>query len=175
MESCRSEWTFFTLFFLQEKLQEAVTKLRQLEEECVHQKAFRGKQITEWNVSVRVLRLLLFSGPALGVGHDWAKHSGRLPKPDQTGDPSEKPCLSLCPNFSSVGSYLLSLRPLSSGRPGVRRLLGEAEPLLPFTESCPSWVCGSQCLRVAAWLGGLGHVPYGAVCRSQTTESLTAG
>lgn len=39
-----------------EKLQKAVTKLRQLEEECVHQKACRGKQITEWNEKISVKR-----------------------------------------------------------------------------------------------------------------------
>eukprot|EP00069_Balaena_mysticetus_P019547 bmy_12197T0 len=32
-----------------EKLQEAVTKLRQLEEECMNLKVFTAKQITEWN------------------------------------------------------------------------------------------------------------------------------
>ncbi|KAF6076209.1 tripartite motif containing 38 [Phyllostomus discolor] len=84
-----------------EKLQKAMTKLRQLEEECVHQKASRGKQITEWNVSLRVLRLQLFPGPARGVGGDWAKHSGRLSEPDQTGNPDKKPCVSLCPNLTT--------------------------------------------------------------------------
>ncbi|XP_036907307.1 E3 ubiquitin-protein ligase TRIM38 [Sturnira hondurensis] len=39
-----------------EKLQKAVTKLRQLEEECMNQKTFMGKQITEWNAKISVKR-----------------------------------------------------------------------------------------------------------------------
>ncbi|XP_058931435.1 E3 ubiquitin-protein ligase TRIM38 [Kogia breviceps] len=37
-----------------EKLQEAVTKLRQLEEECMNLKVFTAKQITEWNEKTEV-------------------------------------------------------------------------------------------------------------------------
>ncbi|XP_030737061.1 E3 ubiquitin-protein ligase TRIM38 [Globicephala melas] len=37
-----------------EKLQEAVTKLRQLEEECMNLKVFTAKQITEWNEKIEV-------------------------------------------------------------------------------------------------------------------------
>ncbi|KAM5294018.1 E3 ubiquitin-protein ligase TRIM38 isoform 2-T2 [Glossophaga mutica] len=39
-----------------EKLQKVVTKLKQLEEECVNQKAFKGKQITEWNEKISIKR-----------------------------------------------------------------------------------------------------------------------
>ncbi|XP_045673198.1 E3 ubiquitin-protein ligase TRIM38 [Phyllostomus hastatus] len=39
-----------------EKLQKAMTKLRQLEKECTHQKASKGKQITEWNEMISVKR-----------------------------------------------------------------------------------------------------------------------
>lgn len=39
-----------------EKLQEAVTKLRHLEEECVNQKAFTTKQINEWNEKINAKR-----------------------------------------------------------------------------------------------------------------------
>ncbi|KAK1328820.1 hypothetical protein QTO34_010989 [Cnephaeus nilssonii] len=41
---------------LQEKLQEAVRKLRQLEEECASQKAFKAKQIAEWNEKIEAQR-----------------------------------------------------------------------------------------------------------------------
>ncbi|XP_054568214.1 E3 ubiquitin-protein ligase TRIM38-like [Eptesicus fuscus] len=39
-----------------EKLQEAVRKLRQLEEECASQKAFTAKQIAEWNEKIEAQR-----------------------------------------------------------------------------------------------------------------------
>ncbi|XP_001496564.1 E3 ubiquitin-protein ligase TRIM38 [Equus asinus] len=39
-----------------EKLQEAVTKLRQLEEECMNLKVFTEKQITEWNEKINIQR-----------------------------------------------------------------------------------------------------------------------
>nr|KAF6305044.1 hypothetical protein mPipKuh1_018029 [Pipistrellus kuhlii] len=39
-----------------EKLQEAVRKLRQLEEECASQKAFKAKQIAEWNEKIEARR-----------------------------------------------------------------------------------------------------------------------
>ncbi|XP_017529328.1 E3 ubiquitin-protein ligase TRIM38 [Manis javanica] len=39
-----------------EKLQKAVTKLRQLEEECVNLKAFTTQQITEWNEKIETQR-----------------------------------------------------------------------------------------------------------------------
>ncbi|XP_066103240.1 E3 ubiquitin-protein ligase TRIM38 [Saccopteryx bilineata] len=37
-----------------EKLQEAVTKLRQLEEECLNQRAFTANQIAEWNEKIKI-------------------------------------------------------------------------------------------------------------------------
>ncbi|XP_035584397.1 E3 ubiquitin-protein ligase TRIM38 isoform X2 [Zalophus californianus] len=46
---CQDYKTLFTQFFLQEKLQNAVTNLRQLEEECMKLKVFTTKQISEWN------------------------------------------------------------------------------------------------------------------------------
>uniref|UniRef100_G1PYD7 Tripartite motif-containing protein 38 n=1 Tax=Myotis lucifugus TaxID=59463 RepID=G1PYD7_MYOLU len=39
-----------------EKLQEAVRKLRQLEEECTNQKAFTAKQITQWKKKIEAQR-----------------------------------------------------------------------------------------------------------------------
>ncbi|XP_054568138.1 E3 ubiquitin-protein ligase TRIM38-like [Eptesicus fuscus] len=39
-----------------EKLQEAVRKLRQMEEECASQKAFKAKQIDEWNEKIEAQR-----------------------------------------------------------------------------------------------------------------------
>ncbi|XP_023602432.1 E3 ubiquitin-protein ligase TRIM38-like [Myotis lucifugus] len=39
-----------------EKLQEAVRKLRQLEEECTNQKAFTAKQITQWKEKIEAQR-----------------------------------------------------------------------------------------------------------------------
>ncbi|KAK1331257.1 hypothetical protein QTO34_009208 [Cnephaeus nilssonii] len=39
-----------------ERLQEAVRKLRQMEEECTNQKAFTAKQIAEWNEKIKAQR-----------------------------------------------------------------------------------------------------------------------
>lgn len=52
LKSYQIELTLFTEFFLQEKLQNAVTNLKQLEEECMKRKVFTTKQISEWNVRI---------------------------------------------------------------------------------------------------------------------------
>ncbi|XP_015416973.1 PREDICTED: E3 ubiquitin-protein ligase TRIM38, partial [Myotis davidii] len=53
-----------------EKLQEAVRKLRQLEEECTNQKAFMAMQIAQWKVRMGGLSPWPLEGTALGSGEE---------------------------------------------------------------------------------------------------------